>query len=384
MPARIRRNRHVPLAPALAVVLLLMSSAGCSYAPEPAPTQSTSPAVEALDRAARHALRSGGSGVAIHAQWPGMSWEHAYGVRMLDGAEPAQPGDAVVPGSLLQTWVAVSALKLVEEGRLALDAPVDDRLEAMGLKPPRTVTLRELLAQTSGIPGLPQPREWTEDVLETPLTLRDVVAQAAGQPWNTSMFGSFGLTDTSFAAVALIVEELRGKPIAEVFREDIVRPLGLSGTTFGSQPKDGLLHGYAWIVGQRVDLAGSETTPGLPGGAAVTARDMATFTAGLLSGKLLKPESLAEMRKTGSQGYGLGLWTASSSCGKGVHYGQRGDALGYASVVMASADGTRSVAIATSAPVVDPGDEPSDARQLYGDQLWSAAQEFLDRSCPEG
>ena len=378
MPARVRRN-HVPLL-AVPLAILIVFLGGCSYAPEPEPTQSTSRAVEVLDRAARQALRSGGSGVTVHARWGSETWEQAYGVRQIDGAEPAQPGDAVVPGTILQTWAAVSALKLVDEGRLSVDADIAERLRALGLRPPGPVTLRELLEQTSGIPDLPSPPEWTEEVLETPLTPRDVVAQAAGQPWNTSMFGSFGFTETSFAAVALIVEELRGKPLREVFEEDIIRPLGLSGTTLGSAPRDALLHGYVWVRGQRVDLAGSETTPGIPGGAATTARDMATFGAGLLSGRLTTPGSLAEMTKPGPVGYGPGLWTAQGACGP-IH-GQRGFALGYSSVLLSSADGTRTVAIATSAPVVAPGAGGDGAQRLYDDQLWSAAVEFLDRTCP--
>ena len=344
------------------------------------------PGVEALDRAARLALAAGGSAVVVHAQWPRGSWDQAYGLKNVDAPTPAEPGDTILPGTLQDTWLAVSALRLVEEGRLGLDDPLDARLTALGLTPPRRVTLRDLLSQTAEVPDLPRDPRPPAVALDSPLTPQDVVRRIAGQPWDTSGLVPFNLTVTASATVALLIEELRGKPLQEVFDDDILRPLRLTETTLGSVPGDRLLHGYGWFDAHRVDLAGHELVRLIPHGAATSAKDMAAFLSALLAGRLLRPDSVAAMKTVGLAPYGLGLWRAEDGCSlDGWLYGQRADALGYASVVLSTADGERTVAIAATAPVEDLDTaRANDAKSLYSAQLWSAAKEFLDRTCALG
>ena len=370
------------------VVLAVVVLAACAYVPEPTPSPSPAgpPGVEALDRAARLALATGGSALVVHAQWPSGSWDQGYGLRTLDAPGPARPGDVVLPGTLLDSWLAVSALRLVEEGRIGLDEPLDERLASLGLTPPRPVTLRELLSQTAEIPDLPRDPRPPAVVLNSPLTPRDVIQRIAREPWDTSGLAPFTVTVTAPAAVALLVEQLRGKPLREVFDDDIVRPLHLTGTTLGSVPGDRLLHGYGWLDAQRVDLAGREFVRAVPGGVATTAKDMADFLSALLAGRLVGPSSVEAMKTVGLAPYGLGLWRAQDGCSlDGWLYGQRANALGYASVVVSTADGARTVAIAATAPVEDldsPG--PDRGKALLSGQLWSAAKEFLDRTCTLG
>jgi D-alanyl-D-alanine carboxypeptidase len=339
-----------------------------------------------LDRAANLALATGGSAIVVHAQWPRGSWDQGYGLKTLDAATPARPEDVVLPGTLLDTWLAVAALRLVEEGRLSLDEPLDQRLGALGLAVPRPVTLRELLGQTSEIPDLPRDPRPPAGALDAPLTPKDVVRRIAGQPWDTSGLAPFSLTATAPAVVALLVESLSGKPLRDVLDDDILRPLHLAGTTLGSIPSDRLLHGYGWLDGQRVDLAGRELVRFVTGGATTTAQDMATFLSALLGGRLLKPSSVDAMKTVGLAPYGLGLWRAQDGCSlDGWLYGQRADTLGYSSVVLGTADGTRTVAIAATSPVEDLNAAgPDNEKSLYSAQLWSAAKEFLDRTCVLG
>ena len=70
-----------------------------------------------------------------------------------------------------------------------------------------------------------------------------------------------------------------------------------------------------------------------------------------MQGKLLSPATVKEMQTPDTAGfYGLGLWIWNDTCTNGFAYGHPGDLLGYGTVSMTSADGTRQVTMALTYP----------------------------------
>jgi D-alanyl-D-alanine carboxypeptidase len=99
-------------------------------------------------------MEGGATSFIVQLRCPGGEWPKAYGVRNLDSKDPAQPQDRVSIASITMSMVAVSVLKLVDQGLIGLDDLVNGILDSFRttLRPPGPITVRQLLNHTSGMP----------------------------------------------------------------------------------------------------------------------------------------------------------------------------------------------------------------------------------------
>ena len=145
---------------------------------------------------------------------------------------------------------------------------------------------------------------------------------------------------------------LDGVVAAGAIERRIIWPLGLSGTTLpGTSPRipGPHPHGYVPRDGEGNLLDYTRMNPSLfgAGGELIsTAKDLDTFFAALLGGRLLPGHLLAEMKEPAVEGrrYGLGLAWRTTSCGIPV-YGNDGDALTYQSWSYSTVDLRRQVTL---------------------------------------
>ena len=126
----------------MAAAVLVASLAGCTGAPDPpgqqspsaqsagpVPTASKGPAFVAVLEKYSEDLRAGGAtAVIIQMKSRVGEWASAAGVRTLETREPVQLTDQTHIGDITMTMVAVSVLKLVEEGKVQLDDPIQEYL----------------------------------------------------------------------------------------------------------------------------------------------------------------------------------------------------------------------------------------------------------------
>lgn len=125
-----------------AVVAVLLT--GCTAAP-PAPVQVTRATVTyrtILEEFSKRMLDLGAPAVLIDARIDGEVFSSTGGVRSLETPTPAQVTDPVHVASVTKSMVAVSVLKLVEEGIIQLQDPVGKHLPEFDslMKPPGPVS----------------------------------------------------------------------------------------------------------------------------------------------------------------------------------------------------------------------------------------------------
>jgi CubicO group peptidase (beta-lactamase class C family) len=148
--------------------------------------------------------------------------------------------DGVVPMGEVGRWLtAVLAMSLVEEGALSLDEPVGEQAAAMvdvvGADRAATVTPRQLLSHTSGLPasvdcgGPDAARGGDCDA---------AVAEAAaiGPPGEV-----FLVSATGYHALARLVEEVGGAPFDDQVGRRLTERLGMASTRFAPDAEDPLL-----------------------------------------------------------------------------------------------------------------------------------------------
>lgn len=265
--------------------------------------------------------------------------------------------------SMSKSFTAALVMRLVERGRVDLDAPVHVLLPTFGMADPRAsaITLRMLLTHTSGI------TPFTSDAyaVPPPASLDEVLQQLRHDALTTDPGTVAEYDNRNYTLAAGIVERLEGRPFAEVLRDSLFAPLGMTGTvsTTGCADRvDGLATAFA-----RLPL-GATPMPEVPGmclgsgGVVSTAADLARWLDVFVGGgtttdgvRVLAPESVAAMRGAASgAGFGFGWRTEQTqgvdvvrhggalvtwASGMGFGLGADGAPNGTAAVVLANAPG---------------------------------------------
>jgi CubicO group peptidase (beta-lactamase class C family) len=215
-------------------------------------------------------------------------------------------------GSLSKSFTALAMMQLVERGKLDLNTPVYQYLPWFRLKDPeasRTITVRHLLNQTSGLPtsaGFFTPD--ADSLGETEL------AHPVGQVYEYS--------NLNYRVLGILIEAVTDQPYAAYVHEHILRPLQMRSTylTFEDAVGHGLAEGHQYIFGLPVSVSTRPYDNGsvAAGYIASSAEDMCHYLSAHLQGgifnghSIITPSSLALMHQPPGQigsRYGMG-WVA--------------------------------------------------------------------------
>ncbi len=164
-----------------------------------------------------------------------VDWAAAYG--------GASPQTAYQAGSMSKTVAAVAALRLVQEGRLALDRDVNTELTSWHI--PRTpltrhhpVTLRWLLSMAAGI-NVPGYVGYARDApLPSLVQILRGVPPANSPPVHVTRVPGRGYdySGGGFEIVQALVQDATRQPFADVVRDLVLQPAGMDDSFFGQRP----------------------------------------------------------------------------------------------------------------------------------------------------
>jgi D-alanyl-D-alanine carboxypeptidase len=270
---------------------------------------------------------------------------------------PVPPDGRFRIASTGKMFTATVILQLAGEGRLSLDEPVERRLPGMvrgNGNDGRRITVRQLLQHTSGLhDDIPDHGTFTpEELVRRAMTHRPDAPP--GTAWSYS--------NTGYILLDMIIERVAGRPWYDEVERRIVRPLGLTGTSWpGGSPVMPRPHARAYRLA--VDV--TDQAPADTGSAIVsTTRDVTIFLRALFGGRLLRPAQFAEMTRTvpvdvpGMPGarYGLGIFQRPLPCG-GTYWSHPGGWGGYITDNGVTPDGRRSVVLSVNSVL---GDAPDD------------------------
>ena len=144
-------------------------------------------------------------------------------------------------GSVTKVWTATVIMQLVDEGKLDLDAPVRTYLPDFEVADPdvtEKVTLRHLLAHTSGIQG-----DHFEDTGRGDDCLEKYVASCAPLSQNHELGATMSYCNSGYSVLGRVLEVVEGKVWDQVMRERLFQPLGLTHTN--TLPEEAILHHVA-------------------------------------------------------------------------------------------------------------------------------------------
>lgn len=225
---------------------------------------------EAVDATVAHFMQAHKSvavGVAIVANHQ-IAYVHSYGALRND-----QPFDLA---SISKSLTAIVAVKFIEQGKLALDAPVTKYLPETRL--PAGVTIKGLLSHTSGLP------HYSEHFPDSGFTLANFTPEAMEQAPGHFIYSSPG-----YYLLSKVMEKVDHRPFLDQINQELAIPAGAGPLTL--DPKHG------WRLGS--------------GGVMASPNAMAHIALALIEGKILDHAGF-EMLWTPvatSDGYALGFYS---------------------------------------------------------------------------
>jgi D-alanyl-D-alanine carboxypeptidase len=282
-------SRAMRLPSVVALLALLLGSG-----PAPAPAADDAAAGARVDEVVRAEMvdRKIPSVVVGVTRDGGLVKVAAYGRMRLSPEESATPHTRYRLDSMTKQFTASGIMLLVEDGRVALDAPVKRYLPgAPGAWD--GITIRHLLNHTSGLAHDPPARypPVAEQNRDPASMLRHLFPMRPEfPPGSRSAYSNAG-----YETLAAVIQRVTGQPYFRFMHERIYGPAGMTGAALdvGGQPEPGRAAGYAQgDLGPREVAAGR----GVGSGALVsTVFDLARWDAALLGDGILSERSRREL-----------------------------------------------------------------------------------------
>jgi CubicO group peptidase (beta-lactamase class C family) len=243
----------------------------------------------------------------------------------------------VVLGSVTKSFTALAVMQLVEQGRLALDAPVQRYLPWFHTADPAEsaqMTVRELLNQTSGI--------FTFASLGTDAqsdrTLEDQVRGLQTTTLRTPPGTRFEYANSNYQILGLLVQVVSGQSYGQYVQDHLFSPLRMtrSFSSLAEASAHGLAQSYDWLFGVPGPIPTPFSEANLPAGYLIsTVEDLAHYLLAQLNGgqyggvSVLSPAGVALMHTPGPTfggaeahfGYGMGWFIGSVGDVPGIWHG---------------------------------------------------------------
>ena len=316
--------------------------------------------------------------------------------------------------SCTKVLTAVSGMRLLEEGKIELDAPVSKYIPAFseaytldekGEKHPEVITVRNLFTMSSGFDynrRTPEVLKLSKEKYDT-ATTTDVVCCLLKKPLNFTPGKRF-LYSLSHDALGALIETVSGMNLAEYMQKYILDPLGMNRSTMfyekhadspptvfhitdsGFKPDDGSLY------------AGRNPTKNYRNGGSSlisTVEDYSIFARTLASGgtaengyRLLKAETIEKMKEIHfdsvnlectytcvqgkDYGYGLGVRVRTTPLECGIPKGEFGWDGAAGSYVLVDTDNDISITMGMNIldwPKIFKGEHLAIAKLIYEDLI---------------
>lgn len=285
--------------------------------PSPRQVTSAAPYIEQIEEDIMRFLRPsptepvypGAVALAVH---DGVIVAHdavGFALRYLNDTPTDIPPDQWIPmqrdtifdlASMTKLFTSIAAVQLIEDGLIALDAPVARYIPAFAANGKSDITMLNLLTHTSGLPPDPKPR-----LCEYPTREQQWEAVYAVEP-ATPPNQAFLYSDMNMMTLGKVIETVTGRSLDRVIARSITEPLQMAETMYNPpaslKPRIAAEEYQPWtgrgIVWGTVHDENAYCVGGVSGHAGIfsTASDIAVLAQTLLNGGQYKGTRILEER----------------------------------------------------------------------------------------
>nr|WP_295111777.1 serine hydrolase domain-containing protein [uncultured Caulobacter sp.] len=236
-------------------------------------------------------------------------YSRAIGFADIEAKKPVTLGTPYAIASISKWLTSTALLKLVEAGKLDLDAPISTYLPDYRADTGAKVKVRHLLTNISGIPN--GFATWTKANPDPDLFKRSFTTGEAVKLWCSGDLAfepgsKFDYVLTNWMIITAIIEAVTGKPYAQAMSERVTGPLGLTRTT----PVDPADVAISYRTLEPLVRQSNERFPFMAasGGYVSTAGDLLKAAHAVFDGPFLPPARKKQLLTVGwpDQDYALG------------------------------------------------------------------------------
>lgn len=215
--------------PLASIVLMLLVGVSRSQTPDFA-------GFEKVIAAEMAATNSPGAAVAV-VKGDRILYAKGFGVRSIEAKDPVTTDTLFRLGSTTKMFTAAAVVQLAEEGKLKLDEPVGQHVKDLpkflaGLTPHQLLSHTAGLADASPMKGPPEDAALGRFV------------RGWGPGYELAAPNRiFSYANPGYALAGLLAEEVDGKPFADLMKERLFKPLGMTSTCL--RPTDAMTYRVA-------------------------------------------------------------------------------------------------------------------------------------------
>ncbi len=171
-----------------------------------------------------------GMSVAI-VQDSEITYLKGFGSASLEKHTPVTPQTIFDLASCSKSFTALATLLLWNDGKIDLDTPLKHYIPEFYMENKQSsdeITIRQLLNQTSGIPGtIYEPVGYHQG----PTAMADLVKSMEGTRTNRPPGSSFEYSNLNYSLLGALVERVSGMTFEDFVQDRIFTPLGMKDST---------------------------------------------------------------------------------------------------------------------------------------------------------
>lgn len=236
-------------------------------------------------------------------------------------------------GSVTKQFTAAGILRLVDEHKLGLDDPIKKHLSAIPASWER-ITIRQLLAHTSGIPSYTGNADFDDKLIRVEHTPQQLVDLVKDQALYFEPGTKHRYSNTGYILLGRIIEVASGLSYQDYLEQQLLKPLKLisSGYDDGHRVLANAAQDYtdgvdSVVKGGLVDMSNVYAA----GAMYATVDDLLAWQQMLVSGKVISPASTLAMLTDGGFHNGLGWFIRERFSRKVYEHG--GSLKGFSSII---------------------------------------------------
>jgi CubicO group peptidase (beta-lactamase class C family) len=239
-------------------------------------------------------------------------YKKGFGMANMEWNIPNQPDTKFRIASVTKQFTAALVLQLVEEGKIRLDAHLNDYLPDYRKDTGEKVTVHQLLNHTSGIPDY-------KNVTSNPHSAADFVKKYVSGDLEFEPGSRYKYNNGGYSILGAIIEKVTGKSYETVLQERILKPLGMTNSGYAHNRT--LLEKHAssyektpagYVNAPYIDME----IPYAAGSMYSTVEDLFKWDQALYEDKILSAGSRKLMFTPGLSNYGYGIRITDQPLGK--------------------------------------------------------------------
>ncbi len=224
-----------------------------------------------------------------------VTFARGYGKGSLKSDTAVSAETQFAAGSITKQFACACVLLLAEDGKLSIHDKVSKYYT--DLTRAKDISLYDLMTHVSGYPDY-YPLDFVDRRMKQSIALDKLIQEYAGGKLDFEPGTRWSYSNTGYIILGRIVEKVTGKPFDQFLSERVLRPLGMTHSSF--EPKSGskdIAQGYTSFALGKPEEAVREAGGWIhaAGGLYTTPSDLAKWDLALMEGKLLKPDSYQTM-----------------------------------------------------------------------------------------